>query len=174
MRAMKRLSILLALAVLLPAGARADTTIRPPFALGPQGGDMWNRVIIDEKTGEMTVLRAQPAGISGGLGCGGIGGFANFEVEPVIADDAPIGVVTVTWADAVVDPYTFVNVGVRKDGNFLESRIVRGPLTGMGGATVSLDEPTSGTLEIWFGIQVASACPNIDGGRARFTSVILR
>jgi hypothetical protein len=164
---------LLALTLLIPATGHATTTeYVAPYAMGPQGGDANNYFDVHPDTGRMTVLRVQAAGISGGLGCGGSGGFSNFAVAH---PDAGATAVTVSFSDALVDPYTFIHLSVRQGSSFLGSASVQGPIvSGVVGAsslTLTLPEASTGPIDIWFGIQVTSACPNIDGGTATFTSV---
>ncbi|HEX9775186.1 MAG TPA: hypothetical protein VGB83_06370 [Actinomycetota bacterium] len=183
---MKRLVLLVgALVLAVPsAGHAAPTTYTPAYGLGPQGGDGNNTFVVDETTGEMAVIRHQLTGVNGTLGCGGQGGYAYFEVAHEAA--SALESVTVTYTDAVVDPYTFIRLGLRQDGDFLGSTDIRGPIVsagqglsdldlGDGTITVTLDDPdlppVTGEVVAWFGIQVSSACPNIDGGSALFDSI---
>jgi hypothetical protein len=164
---------LLALTLLVPiSGHAASTTYGPPWAMGPQGGDANNYFDRNQDTGQMTVLRVQAAGISGGLGCGGSGGFSNFAVNHPAAGATAV---TVAFSDAIVDPYTFIHLSVRDGSSFLGSASVQGPIVhpvlGATSLTLTLPEASTGPIEIWFGIQVTSACPNVDGGTATFTSV---
>ena len=166
---MKRLIGPIAILVLLaPLGAPAATTASygPPYAAGPQGGDSFNRVVMDQNTGDMAVVRVNP--VPGAFNCTGGGGFANFAVSHT---GTGISSVKVSFTNAVVDPYTWFNVGVRQGDDFLDSKDLRGPLVGEGSVTVPISPPADGSITVWFGIQVASACPNVDGGRATFTSV---
>lgn len=169
---MKRLVVILAAAAMLaaPAGARAGTTSYEPgsYALGPAGGDQWNRSMADPATGEMTVVRANPT--PGAFNCGGAGGFANFAVGHTATATTRV---VVSYADAIIDPYTWINVGVRQGDGYLASTVARGLTLGDGDVTVDLPAPASGPITVWFGIQVASACPNVDGGHATFTSVTI-
>lgn len=164
---------LLAVALVVPStGQAADVMYEAPYAAGPQGGDANNHFVRDPETGEMAVLRVQLAGISGGLGCGGSGGFSYFSQT----HQAPGATkVTVNFTDAIIDPYTFVHVSVRQGESFLASKGQQGlilhPVIGASSVTVELGEPSTAPIEVWFGIQVTSACPNIDGGRAIFSSV---
>ena len=125
--------------------------------------------MVDESTGEVVVIRHQLAGVTGGLGCGGSGGFAFLQVKHRASQ--PVKHVTVTYDQALVDPYTFLKVSVRKGGSYLATTNVRGPVLGHGTYRVTLRQAAQGTLTLWFGIEVSSACPNIDGGRAIFTGV---
>lgn len=171
---MKRFAVLLALgAMLLPFGAQAhSTTVTPPWSAGPTGGDQYNQVRSDPATGDMTVLRAQPAGISGGLGCGGSGGYASFSYDYTSVLD--VKSITATYREGLVDPYTWLNLTVLKDGRPIVTEVLRGPLVGNGSITLNVPErhqPLSGAMTIWFGIQVSSACPNVDGGHAVFDAL---
>ena len=167
---MKRIILAVAvLALVAPGLGQAEqTSYRPAYALGPQGGDANNTFMVDPETGEMTVIRHQLAGISGGLGCGGSGGFANFKVNH---SGTNIREVSVQYQDAIIDPYTWINVGVRQGTEYVGTQVQRGLTTGHGQVRVLLAKPVSGDIEVWFGIQVSSACPNIDGGTALFTAV---
>lgn len=164
---------LLALVIVVPVSGRAaETTYTAPYTMGPQGGDTNNHFDVHPDTGQMTVLRVQAAGISGGLGCGGSGGFSYFSVtHPSPGAQS----VTVSFTDAIIDPYTFIHVAVRQGSSFLTSKGLQGlivhPVVGATSLTVNLGTPSTDALEVWFGIQVTSACPNIDGGTAKFTSV---
>ena len=65
-----------------------------------------------------------------------------------------------------------------KDGNrYLGSKEVRGAIFGSGKLVVPLSlgraEPGS-TLRIDFGVEVSSACPNVDGATAQFDRVVVR
>lgn len=170
---MKRLitaAALLALAI--PLGAHASaTTVTAPFEQGPRGGDSYNHFdSSDPKTGDLAVLRIAPSGPSGGLGCGGSGGFNNFKVTRHF--DEAVTSVTVAYTNAIVDPYTWIKLGVLQGGEYLRSADPpqRGVIAGDG--TISVEIPaTSGDITAYFGIETASACPNVDGGRATFTSV---
>jgi len=161
-----------ALSLVVPAsGHAAQKTIQPPYAAGDQGGDTYNNISADKATGDMRIVRYYPIPTSTGLGCDGKAGFANFQVTYVA--ETPVKTVTVAYDNAVVDPYTWVNVGVRQGETFIRSTPapLRGPLLGSGTITQTLEVPTAGSLTVWFGMQLASACPNIGGGLLRFTSV---
>lgn len=163
---------LAALALLVPAAGHAATTYGPPYALGPQGGDPppTNHYFVDPATGEMTILRTQVAGVSGNLGCGGRGPFAYFKVAH---EAAGVTQVAAAFTDALIDPYTFVSVAVRQGSSFLNSNAARGPIVGAGTLTVELPSPSTAPIEVWFGIEVSSACPNVDGGTATFSSLTI-
>lgn len=160
---------ILAIAVMPVPGHALAQTYGRPFAAGPQGGDQFNLIQADAATGDMTVLRVNPAGISGGLGCGGSGGFANFEVT--VPSPSVIAEIAVLYDSALVDPYTWINVGVRRGSNFVASRVQRGILVGGGTVVVRPEVPVQAPVTVRFGIQVASACPNVNGGHAVFTQV---
>ncbi|GAC1418249.1 MAG: hypothetical protein NVSMB57_12980 [Actinomycetota bacterium] len=160
-------------ATMVPGGASAATTsLAPPYKAGPQGGDANNYFSSDPSTGDMTVVRLAFQGPSGGLGCGGSAGFSNFAVDTTAPE--ALKTVTVHYKMAVTDPYTWINVGVLQDGHYVNSEVRRGILAAEDGAvTVDVKGAHAGPLTIWFGLQVSSACPNADGGRATFSSVAL-
>ncbi|MGH2829168.1 MAG: hypothetical protein ACRDJM_01660 [Actinomycetota bacterium] len=163
-------SLALCAFTIVPSTGRASTvTYGPPYQIASQGGDEFNIIEADPATGEMTVLRVYPFGINNGLGCSGEGGFANFQV--VHAAATPVKVVTVTYDGSLIDPYSWINVGVRQGGGFITSVAVRGPIAGTGDVALTMPPGVVGPVSIWFGIQVSSACPNVDGGHAVFTSV---
>lgn len=169
----------LAVAAFIPAGARAaTTTYTAPYAAGPRGGDAFNLIQADAASGRAAVLRLQPPIPGGGLGCGGRGGFATFEVRGITQ---PISRVTLSVDEAAWNPFTWVTLSVvATDGadapRFVGTQKVRGP--GAGSSTVELaiepgEQVAVGVAQsVRFGIEVSSSCvPAIDGGAARFPSV---
>lgn len=167
----KTTKLLLALAavalVAVVPGAHADEG----FVAGPSGGDGQNTKIVDPPSGRVTVVRHNP--VPGAFNCGGSGGYAYLRAARQAngADE-----VVVRFTDAVVDSYTWITVQVLDgSGRWLGSGISRGPLASVDGTmTVPLDEAVSGSVMVNVGLQVASACPNVDGGTVRFTSVTTR
>jgi hypothetical protein len=160
---------LLALAAVAIPGissAGVIVTVAPPWAEGPQGGDQYNHFTRNTASGELQVLRVNPAGISGGLGCGGTGGFSYFKHAVTSGD--PVTSVEVFYKDAIVDPYTWMKAVIVKDGAYVGRADTRGPVLGNGSIDVRLSSAVAPPFEVRFGIEVASACPNIDGGRAIF------
>lgn len=162
-----------ALAAVTLAGAPASAIgeFRPPYANGPQGGDSSNFMQRDAASGRITVLRAYPQ--PGAFNCGGAGGFSSWRVTaPATGSETAV---VVSFADAAFDSYTWVAVLVRSAaGDWLGGVHARGPRAGSGTVTVPLaGVPSSGTMSIQFGIEVASACPSLDGGTARFAAVTL-
>lgn len=167
-------SALLALVIPMSGQAAEPVTVSAPYEQGPVGGDSWNHFdTSDPATGDVAVVRINPAGISGGLGCGGQGGYNFLKVTKTFEE--PVSTVSVAYTNAVIDPYTFIKLSVLKDGQYISSANPpqRGIIAGEGTISTQLDVPTSGQLTVLFGIEVVSACPNVDGGRATFTSVTL-
>lgn len=169
----------LAVAALVPVGAHASTTAYgAPYAAGPRGGDQFNLVQADAATGRLAVLRVQPPIPTGGLGCGGKGGFATFEVRDI---QQPITKVTLAVDEAAWNPFAWVTLSViaTDDGgvvHYLGTQKVRGP--GAGPSTIELpitpeeQVPAGTTQSVRFGMEVASSCiPAVDGGSARFSVV---
>ena len=158
------LLLLVAVAALaVVPGARADEG----FEAGPSGGDGQNYKSVDPATGRVTVVRHNPA--PGAVNCGGSGGYAYLKAARP-SDGARA--IVVGYAEAVVDPYTWISVEVLDgSGRWVGSARERGPIAALEGTiTVPLDEPVTSVI-VHVGLQVASACPNVDGGTVRFTSV---
>lgn len=160
----------LGLALALPAGA--DTAYHPPFEAGPQGGDGNNQIMTDPSTGRVTIVRANVS--PGAFNCGGNGPFAFLRVSGT----GPVSHVKATFTQAVVDPYTWVEVLVKDAaGEFATpAAIERGPLAGDGSLEFDLAEPIAdgAAFTIDVGLETASACPNVDGGTVMFTEVAVR
>lgn len=143
----------------------------PPYETGPQGGDVWNEIHRDPDTGRIAIVRASP--IPGVVGCAAVGGYSTFVVRHDATGDETG--VEVAYTEALLDPFAWLTVlVVDADGGWYGSTQVRGPLAGDGtyGADFPDGPPPAGTeIQIQFGIQIASACLNADGGTARFTGV---
>lgn len=177
LRRLARTGVLALLAAALLAGsASGATTYEPPFALGPSGGDDFNMVQAEE-AGRVTVARAYPH--PGGIGCEGRAGYARLEVTHVTS--TPIEAVEVAFTEAAVDPYAFVVADVQTaDGTYLGSQQRRGLIAGDDALTVPVDWPEElledtdedeVELTIQFGLQLSGACPAVDAGTLRFTTV---
>lgn len=172
------LALVLALTLVLPAAGVADehgTTYSAPYELGPQGGDMWNYIDADEEEGRIFVGRAYP--LYNPLSCAPGGGYAKFEIVHELGDE-PLTEVSATFSEAVVDSYAFVTLAVRTaDGEWIASTRERGPLLLDGSLTA---EPFAQPHEdddhvvVQFGIEIASACPHVNGGTALFDAVTVR
>lgn len=164
-------------AALLALSGGGTTTHEPPFALGPSGGDQFNMVQAEEG-GRVTVARAYPH--PGGIGCEGRAGYARLQVTHTA--DAPVEAVEVVFTEAAVDPYAFVVADVQTaDGTYIGSRQQRGLVAGDGALTIPVEWPAGlldGTdtveLTIQFGVQLSGACPAVDAGTLRFTTVTVR
>jgi hypothetical protein len=151
------------------APADADTTYSAPYETGPQGSTKDNHVEIDPATGRVTVLRTNLA--PGAVDCGGSGPFSYLRIHAV----GPASRVTASYTEAVIDPYTWIKVLVKDEAaNFLApAAIDRGPIVGDGSVTATLSPAVAEGVPftVDFGLETASACPNIDGGTLRFTGV---
>jgi hypothetical protein len=162
------------LSLMLTSGAvAADTsaTYTPPFAAGPQGGDSFSHRSANTEDGRVLVGRAYP--VFNPIQCGPGGAFARLQVNHTIT--APITKVSATFTEALVDPYTFVSVALRDaKGNWLASTRTRGPITEGDTITANLFKasPQAGqVVTVQFGLDMASACPHVNGGTARFTTI---
>ena len=158
------------------AVAAGGQTLTPPYQAGPHGGDQFNVVNTDPKSGRVTVLRAYPE--PGAFNCGGQGGWADLVVTPTLQADTSS--VTVAYKNSAWDSYTWLTVVVRDgQGTWLGGQKLRGPVAGSGTLTLPIQSPAGGpvpagtAVDVQFGIEVASACPNVDGGSIQFTGVTL-
>ena len=182
LRSARRLGSLLAaaaaLAVVVFAGHGAiaassggGTTVSPPYQSGPQGGDQYNVIQADPSSGTVTIARAYP--YPGAFNCAGNGGYATFLATPTLT--AAASSVSVDYTNSAWDSYTWVTLTVRDaaTGAWLANGELRGPVAGSGTFSVPLTPPAAAgtTLSIQFGLQVASACPNADGGSVTFSAV---
>lgn len=153
-----------------PAGATL-TTLTPPYAAGPRGGDSFNIVHADPTTGEVAILRANPVPINSNLGCSGAGGWATFAAS--FSAPGRVTRIVAHYSGALTDPYTFLTVDLVSDGAFVDSVARRGPLAGNGYVVLEPRTAASGALAVRVGMQVSSACLNADGGRAVFDRIVV-
>lgn len=153
--------------------ASAPGTYTAPFQSGPHGGDQYNIVNENPTTGRVTVLRASP--FPGAFNCAGQGGFADLRLTTAVP--VSTSAVTVRYgAETVLDAYSWITLFVRDGaGNWLGGTQRRGPLAGAGalGTSLAATLPPGSVITVLFGVQVASACPNVDGGTVGFSSVTL-
>jgi hypothetical protein len=156
------------LAVPTSSTAAPSKTYVAPFAIGPAGGDSDGFASADPQ-GRVTVFRAYP--MVGVINCPGAGHYATLKV--VHKPTGPVRKVTAAYDQTLVDPYVHVSVGVRDaTGRWIGLTKPAG-LTGSGNVVVPVrwDSTVRGPLQITFGLEVATACPHVDGGTINFTSV---
>lgn len=164
------LAIAVAIAAMAAPGAQADDTVySAPYGLGPSGGDAFNRALVGED-GRITIGRIYP--VPGAIGCSAAAGYAKYVVNHVV--DAPVSAVTVAFTEALVDPYVIASAVVRdQDGSSIGYASDNG-VAGDGAFEIDLEPSPSGeltALNIEFGLEVSSACPSVDAGTIRFSSV---
>ncbi|MFP5224467.1 MAG: hypothetical protein ACLGH3_02740 [Actinomycetota bacterium] len=168
------------LALLVPGIGQAETlTYSAPYDGIHQGGDAVNYISGSKDTGSLQIVRIAAGSPSGSLGCVGRGGYIELEQTVGGAGDA-IATIEADYSDALVGPFGFVKVAVRKDGKPLQALVVRGPIYEAGTLSLTLTDlagnpsPVEGPLEIWFGVEVSSSCPPsppIEIARATFTEL---
>lgn len=154
------------------AAAKRGKVYEPPYRKGPTGGDEWNYVHADRRSGEMAIFRLFP-GVPPVVGCypEPSAGWGNFTIKHRVA--RPVSAVKVHF-DAALDPYAWVTVGARDArGRWLGVRKRQGPHLGAGRLTARLhDRPRRGeTITVEFGLQLGDACPQVGSALATFTSV---
>jgi hypothetical protein len=153
-------------------GKKKTGVYKPPYKNGPQGGDEFNHVERDPKTGEMSILRFFP-GISPVVGCEPepSGGWSMFRVSHRVRK--PVKAVAANFT-GMLDPYAWLTVGARTaKGNWLGVKKLQGPFQGSGKVTAKLFRRPSRGDRIWieFGLQLGDACPQVGGAQAEFSSV---
>ena len=186
---MRRLLLGAALLMLtVPSFARAATTYTPgQYQAGGNKADLLpGSTSANPATGEEYIVHtANPAGISGSLGCKASGGQVWLKVTHAVTSS--VSNVTVQLDDAVIGPYVYAFVTVQKDDpdgpvnlrTVASNQIVKAGDASAGySATLTADfEPqASGTLFVLFGLQSTSSCLQpapADLGRAIFSSVTI-
>ena len=164
-------ALLLVVALLLGATGGAKT-YKPPFKVGPSGGDRFNYVSADPD-GSVTALRMYPLPPEG-VRCSGSAGWATLRQDHTTR--TRLRSLRVAYTNAAVDPYTFITVTAKIGDRYVGSKKVRGPLLGDGTVAVPLRWPAgvaTRTVKVWFGLELTSACPAVDGAQVRFTKVTL-
>jgi hypothetical protein len=160
----------------VPAGAENGATYSPPFEDGPAGGGTGSYSDRGDD-GRIVIGRVYP--VPGPIQCPGGGAFAKYEVGHTLT--GPISTVTATFTEAAVDQFVFVKLSVRdEEGEWLDTVELRGPLLLEGDITLELDDALfagedgyepGDVLTVQFGLQMASACPHVNGGTVRFTEI---
>lgn len=171
------LAVAVAVALAAPATAlggrkgKADIH-KPPYKKGNQGGDRWNYVHADPKTGEVSVLRFFP-GISPVVGCAPEpdAGWATLTEKHHVTER--IDSITIAF-DGEFEPYAWVYAVVWDEkGDSLGLDKFQGPHTGNGKLKVKLfRQPRENTeVEIEFGAQLGDSCPQVGGAMVSFPSI---
>jgi hypothetical protein len=172
-RAARTIVALAALTLIAASPAHAEP---PTFQPGPKGGDEYNVVnTADPATGRVTIVRVGAR--AGAVNCPGNGGFALLQTPAAVS--AVSRSVTIRYAETVIDPYTWITASVRTpSGDLLGGAKQRGPIADSGDIRVGFSVPVDGagnaiiaSVVVFVGLEVASACPNVDGGTVRFTDV---
>ena len=156
-----------------PSSAAKATSYAAPFAMGPTGGDRYSYVSA-EPSGDITMARAYPA--PGPISCPGKAGYANFSVKHKAT--SAVKSVTVDYADAAVEPFTYLTILVRTaKGEWLGGKKIGGA-SGSGSIVVPVDWGKRAAsakkpqpIEVLFGLEMSSACPSANGGTIRYSGV---
>jgi hypothetical protein len=170
-------ALVVAMALVAPATAakKKGDVHKPPYKKGPSGGDEWNHIEADPKTGEMAVMRLFP-GFSPVVGCAPepAAGWAMFRLPHHVTDR--VSKVTVNF-DGTLDPYAWVSVVVRNGrGDSIGIAKFQGPHAGAGKVNVPLfSTPKRGShIEVEFGAQLGDSCPQVGWAVLSFPSVAIK
>ena len=140
-------------------------------------------VVLATVSGSMAAaqdLRDQSRATEAQIATGPGGAYARYEVEHTLT--GPVSAVTADFTEPAVDQFVFAVLSVRDaDGRWLGSAQQRGPLLVEDGSLgVDLDPAlfagedgleAGDVLRIQFGLEMASACPHVNGGTVRFTQL---
>ena len=163
-----------ALSLVGPAAAgkgKADVH-KPPYKKGHQGGDAWNYIHADPKTGEVAVFRVFP-GFSPVVGCAPEpdAGWATLtETHHVLGR---VDRVTVRF-EGVLEPYAWAYAVVSNpSGKPIGLAKFQGPHSGNGKLKINLFKrpPKHSRIEIEFGAQVGDSCPQVGAAALTFPSI---
>jgi hypothetical protein len=160
-------------AVAAPARDGRAAKHKPPYKLGPSGGDDWNHVEADREAGTISIYRVFP--FPGSIGCipESRAAWATFSVVHEI--DRSVSWVVLKYEDVFLDGNTWMTVHVLdEDKEWLGYKARQGPMgAGSGALKVHIGErsPHAGSIEVRFGLQVSSACPQVMSAHAAFPSV---
>jgi hypothetical protein len=161
-----------ALAAPAPAGKGKSSVHKPPYKMGPSGGDEFNFVHQDPQAGEILIGRLFP-GIPPVVGCAPepAAAWGMLRTQHHVTDR--VDSVTVNFEGAI-EAYAWVTAGVRDQrGEWLGVKKLQGPHAGAGKLVVKLhDRPKMGSdVTIEFGLQLGDACPQVGGAAASFPSI---
>jgi hypothetical protein len=162
-----------AAAVAVPADAASKHIYKAPFKIGPSGGDAFSYHSATSD-GTVTVARVYP--IPGAINCTKGAPYAKLLVQ--FRATHAVHKVVATFDSAVVDPFTFVQLGLRdatkSQHHWYGLKTERGAVTGSGKVTLTPYMPEGKfpkTLVVEFGLQQSSACPNADEGTIHFSRI---
>src|SRR5947209_2454001 len=131
-RVVAAMAALAAVVATAPAHASSAHVFRAPFALGPTGGDAFS---YHSATADGTVTVARVYPVPGVINCTKGGPFAKLLVK--FRASRPVKKIVATYDSAAVDPFTFVQVGLRDTRhNWYGLTHVRGFVSGSGTVTL--------------------------------------
>ena len=146
---------------------------KPPFELGPQGGDQYNEISADRETGRIEIMRAYPN--PGPFGCpDSHAGWANFKVRQRLK--RRLRHVAVKYENYDGDGYTFLTVTVKRGKRSIGFRSLQGPAVAESGRLrAKLRKwPRKGKIRVLFGLQVSSSCPQGEAATVTMPQVNIR
>lgn len=160
-----------------PATGQADKRLvvrkKPPYRMGPQGGDRFNEISANRETGEITIMRAYPN--PGPFGCpDSHAGWANFKVKQRLK--RRLRHVAVKYEDYDGDGYTFLTVTVKRGKRSIGFRSLQGPAVAESGTLRAKLRrwPRRGRIRVLFGLQISSSCPQGEAATVTMPQVNIR
>lgn len=158
------------------AGKKAKGDVhKPPYEKGHSGGDAWNHIEADPKTGHVRVFRLFP-GFSPVVGCAPEpdAGWATLTLSHKV--DGPVEEVALKF-EAMLDPYAWIYAVVWDHRHeSLGIKKFQGPFAGSKTLKVDLFRraPYGETITVEFGAQVGDACPMVSGADATFPKITIK
>ncbi|HYI44520.1 MAG TPA: hypothetical protein VE174_03540 [Actinomycetota bacterium] len=147
---------------------------KPPYKMGPTGGDEFNEIQADPDSGRISIVRLYPE--PGPVGCpDSHAAWANFKVVQKLKKRR-IRHITARYGDFEADGYTWLTITVRQRGESIGYRSLQGPAAAQGGVLRAKlwKWPRKGKLTVLFGLQVSSNCPQGEASSVSIPQVNFR
>lgn len=147
---------------------------KPPYKMGPTGGDEFNEIQADPDSGRITIVRLYPE--PGPIGCpDSHAAWANFKVTHKLKKRR-IRHITARYQEFEADGYTWLTISVKQRGKSIGYRAVQGPAVAQSGVLRARlwKWPRKGKLKVLFGLQVSSNCPQGEASSVSIPQVNFR
>jgi hypothetical protein len=155
-------------------GGRQIIHKKPPYKMGPTGGDEFNEIQADPDSGRISIVRLYPE--PGPVGCpDSHAAWANFKVVQKLKKRR-IRHITARYGDFEADGYTWLTITVRQKGESIGHRSLQGPAAAEGGVLRAKlwKWPRKGKLTVLVGLQVSSNCPQGEASSVSIPQVNFR